>query len=179
MPDATGTSSSNAGLVVAYSRAKIALASVALAALSAWWAWHGLGKLRTAADPTLGAWLAPALGLTLAFVFILGAWSMSSGATEILRLGARGIFYPEVYDAIVPWSAVANIARVPGRGVAFEVMGGERFGRNPTRNLRAANWPGAPDVVIVRTAMLDRSARSLAAAMEQFRRREERPGSSD
>ncbi len=155
-----------APLVVHYSAWKVGAMALFIAHLSAWWAWRGLEALMRASERTFHLWFTPVLGIILTLALLAGVVAMFRGRTQVIVVDETGVTVPELYEDRIPWRAIGGVTQVRGRGVVFEVTDGGGYGRKLTRNVRAGQRPGAPDMACIRSGLLDQSSAAILASMQ-------------
>ena len=167
MPPASrlASGSAPAPLVVHYSTWKVGAMALFIAHLSAWWAWRSIDALLRASERTFHLWFTPALGIILTLALLAGVAALFHGKTRVIVVDESGVTAPDLYEDRIPWRAIGGITRVRGRGVVFEVTDGGSYGRKLTRNVRAGQRPGAPDMACIRSGLLDQGSAVILESM--------------
>lgn len=166
MPSNKSSSSSGpAPFAVHYSPSKVGAFALFVTGLSAWWAWRGIEALLKAEVRTFHLWFTPVLAIVLTGALLVGITALWRGRTQVLLIDQAGVTAPDLYEDRVPWSAIGGVTLASGRGVVFEVHGGDRYGRKITRNLKTSMRPGVPDMACIRPGLLDQGVAAILAGM--------------
>lgn len=155
-----------APFIVYYSPWKVGAMALGIAILSTWWTWRGIDALSKASEKTFHLWFTPALGIVLTLGILGGILAQFRGRTEVIVVNQTGLMVPDLYEDLIPWRAVGGMTVVRGRGVVFEVTDGASYGRQITRNVRASNKPGKPDMACIRSGLLDQSTAAILARLQ-------------